>query len=146
MLVLNHLLLSIFVAIAFVSIMPKAITAQPSEITESKSSSKKIADGDYWGSVGMFGYDTLEVKGNQYRIKCGDCGPNPNPPFNQWKPLSELKYVRQEVLYARQGLLYPKGYQEHPLYWCSEKAPNWTERPKLSRQGGYCNSNGWKWN
>jgi hypothetical protein len=116
---------------------PKAISAQPSEITPSKSSSKKIADGEYYrGSGGGVGHPYLEVKGNQYRIVCTDCGRNLVYP---WKPLSELKYVREGVV--NDGTL---SKNETP-YWCSAKARGWVEyKPGDRRRVGNCKSNGWE--
>lgn len=89
-------------------------TAPGYRINPKSSSTNKIADGFY--ALGGTGQG-LEVKGEQYRYYDEEGQ-------KYWRPISELKYVQEGVVFADQN------------YWClSTLAPK--NRP------GICTANGW---
>ena len=80
------------------------------------SPNPKITEGVYWvGATGM----GLRVKGGQYQFY-DESGEGP------WKPISELKYVRDGVVLAGK------------TYWCLSTLP----KPRNSRIV-VCSANGW---
>ncbi len=125
----SHWLLSFFVAIGCISLMPRAAYAQPSETNQSTISSKEISDGKYSDGQG-YGEVFIEVKGDQYRLVYGD---QPKHISNRtWKPVTELQAVRDGVIYYKNQ------------YLCSDRAPKLDEAPKPRRpgQGFFCVSEG----
>ncbi len=80
------------------------------------SSSSRIAEGVYWvGATGM----GLRVQGEQYQYY-DEGGDSP------WKPVSELKYIREGVVLAGE------------TYWCLSTLP----KPRNTRIA-VCSANGW---
>lgn len=100
-----------------------------SYIFKSASSSNQISDGQYSDGQG-YGEIFIEVKGDQYRQVYAD---QPRHITNRtWKPVSELQYVRNGVIYYKNE------------YLCSDKAPKLDEdlRPKRPGNGFFCVSEG----
>lgn len=102
---------------AFFALTFLLLLANCTDVAASPSSSpSKISEGVYWvGATGM----GLRVKEGQYQFYDGS-GEGP------WKPISELKYVREGVLLAGK------------TYWCLSTLP----KPRNSRIA-VCSANGW---
>ncbi|WP_286393597.1 tetratricopeptide repeat protein [Pseudanabaena mucicola] len=98
-----------------------------SYIFKSASSSNQISDGKYSDGQG-YGEVFIEVKGDQYRWVDVT-----QPQLDRtWKPVSELQYVRNGVIYYKNE------------YLCSDKAQKLDEdlRPKRPGNGFFCVSEG----
>jgi hypothetical protein len=101
---------------AFSTLMFLLLLANCADVTASPSSSPpKISEGIYWVGETDMG---LRIKGGRYQLY--DAGGE-----GQWKSISELKYVKNGVVF------------DGKTYWCLSTLPE----PRNIR--AVCSANGW---